>query len=286
MGKTNPIKPQQSKKTTEEKQRKRIQQMNAANNRLISTQSNSMARVNGSMSRMQNPSAPQYPQVPMKVLKYFRPLSAWQPGPIGSSIVLAENIGFTLDDFVTLGMTQAWEAVRLDRLECFWELQQDIPVTPHTVFSSVDPALLDNDFGSSTFQEIISRQNLQRNLLNVLTPSVLVADFVPVPILITTNADATLVPTEMYKKQWLSAADPSKIKFSGIRIADLIVSNPYSDPSNRPGGVLSCRLHFSVRGKAVDNIAYSAGLVDSFEKQAKIAPTSLPELRRGNLRPC
>jgi len=246
--------------------------MNASQSRVIHTESNQMARVNGSMSRMQNPSKPIYNDVALKVLKIFRPYSAWTVGPITSSIVLAENIGFTLTDFVTSASAASWEAIRLDRLECFCELQQTTLVTPHTVYSSVDPALTDLDFGTTTIQAVISRQNLQRSLLNVLTPSVLIADFVPVPLLTTVDADASLSPTEMYKKQWFSAADVSKIKFSGIRVADLIVSNPYTDPSDRPRGVLTARLHFSTRGKAVDSIAYAAGLAKDFEKSVTVLP--------------
>jgi len=220
-----------------------------------SNHANTAPAINGSMSRMANPSVPKYPEVKMWTNKIFRPYTGWTVGPVGSSVALCRNINFSLDEFFSQQMASSWEAVRLDRIECFWGIQQTNFLVPSIVWSSVDPALLASDAGVTSFQSVFARQNLQQTQLNQFTSFVKIADFVPVPIL-DDSANATLVPTTLYKKQWLSAADVSVIKFNGLRVAHLLLSNPYTQPSAQPASVLMCRLHVTYRGKAVDTNAY------------------------------
>lgn len=225
---------------------------------------------------MGNPSRPHYPVIRLKSLKYFRPYDAWSTGPIAGSIILAEAIGFEIDDFISAASLESWEEIRLDKLEVFWELQQTGLVTPHTVFSSVDPLLTTTDYGSITFQSVLARQNIQKSQLNVLVPSTCVASFVPNPMVLT---DDVPHPGEMYKAQWLSTNRISDLKFNGIRVADLLISNPYTDPTDRPKAVLSAVLHFSVKGKSIDTQAFFDG-TDSVIQEKGYRGKSLPPVKR------
>jgi len=218
-----------------------------------SNQQGMAAKINGSMSRMGNPSKPQYPVIKMKSLKYFRPYSAWNVGPVAGSIVLAEAIGFEINDFISTASLESWEEIKLDRLELFWELQQDDVEVPHTVYSSVDPLIEASEYGSIGFNTVLARQNLQKSQLNMLVPSTCVASFVPNPRVLT---DDVPHPGDLYKGCWLSTNRISDLKFNGVRIMDLIISNPYTDPTDRPKGILSAVLHFSVKGKSIDTQAF------------------------------
>jgi len=218
-----------------------------------SNQQGMAAKINGSMSRMGNPSKPQYPVIKMKSLKYFRPYNAWNVGPVAGSIVLAEAIGFEINDFISTSSLESWEEIRLDKLELFWELQQSDVKVPHTVYSSVDPLIESSEYGSIGFNTVLARQNLQKSQPNVLIPSTCVASFVPNPRVLT---DDVPHPGDLYKGCWLSTNRISDLKFNGVRIMDLIISNPYTDPTARPNGILSAVLHFSVKGKSIDTQAF------------------------------
>lgn len=114
--------PQKSKS---KKQLKKEKSAKAANNTPAgqmsgaSNQQGMAAKINGSMSRMGNPSKPQYPVIKMKSLKYFRPYSAWNVGPVAGSIVLAEAIGFEINDFITTASLESWEEKSWIDLNCF-----------------------------------------------------------------------------------------------------------------------------------------------------------------------
>jgi len=231
-------------------------------------------RINGSMSRMENPSRPRFSEVYLKQLKYFRPYDGWTVGPISGSIALAEAIGFSLSDFISQSALNSYEAVKLDRLEIFVTAQQAQLLPQIILYSSVDPQMLTSDYGSISLAEVTSRSNLQKSILTVINPEVSVASFVPVP-----SVNATDVPyaTNVYKQKWLSVAEASNLRFNGIKIGALMINNPYTSPDDRPRIVMSARLHFGLRGKVLDTDAFMYSDINLFANKNPVSMQNISE---------